>query len=110
MKQSESVGIVSNHFEALGFKVIYIPGKDSTNGPDLWVVKNGRPVSVEIKIARVKAKGELEVTPVTKNRMNDDLIAIVIENYVLIEPMKDHLKCCSKGGTRGLTPLLGIRN
>ncbi len=95
---------IENAFISLGFSFHYLPENKNANGPDLWVEpKKGRPLSVEIKHSRVLKNGTIQVPPVSPMRRNDDLIAIVINDYVLIEPMKDHLKSCSPNRTRQLT-------
>lgn len=96
-------------FAILGFKVIHVPQSKETNGPDLWVQKhNSRPLSVEIKKARGQKNGCFQVDPISGPRKLDDLICIECNSeYVLIEPMADHLKCCSPKGTRNLTLLFG---
>lgn len=96
---------ISKSFEALGFSVLYWNDKPSANGVDCWVQKNnGRPLSVEVKLIREHSAGSMRCDPVSKARTNDDLIAIIVNPaYVLIEPMKDHLKACSPKGTRQLT-------
>jgi hypothetical protein len=89
----------------IGFKILSV-GKKNATGPDIWVIKNKIPRSVECKMARITARRSWQVPPVEKNRMNDDLIAIEFENgYVLVEPISDHLSACGKGGFRTLTIL-----
>ena len=68
------------------------------------IIKEDNVLSVEIKKASsANGRAVLRILPVEKNRQNDDLIAIVLPNkYVLIEPMKDHLKCCNNQGYRFL--------
>jgi hypothetical protein len=99
--------LLESFFQKLEYKVIYYNEKPSANGVDCWVSKNnGRPKSVEIKKSRKLKNGMVQIDPVSLPRKNDDLIAIIInQNYVLIEPMADHLKCCSTKGTRQMTLL-----
>lgn len=100
--------LIEREFSALGFKVLHWNEGPCVNGQDLWVQKAGRrPLSVEIKKAHKKRNKMYQVDPVQKNRVNDDLVAIVLNSeYVLIEPMSDHLKCCSPKGTRQMTLML----
>lgn len=72
------------------------------NGADRFIVKNNRAYSVEIKKAKAMPhSGNYQTAPVEKNRRKDDFIAIEFPNgYVLFEPMKHHLKNCSKEGYR----------
>jgi len=97
---------VSSAFKKLGLKCIGF-GHKNKNGPDCYAVGTNVSYKVEIKNAKKMINGALQVFPVEKNRKNDDLIAIVINDYVLIEPMKDHLKLCSNKGYR---PISGLRN
>lgn len=92
----------------LGFKVLSKSKYLSSHGSDLWLIdSNKRPISVEIKRVQVKkCDGSFEIDPVSRNRRNDDLVAIIFPTeYVLIEPMKDHLKNCNKSGRRSITKL-----
>lgn len=97
--------IIEREFAALGFKIIHFNSPKEANGVDCWVQKRDKkPLSVEIKKLRKKQDNTYQVEPVCKNRRDDDLIAIIMNSeYVLIEPMKDHLKNCSKQGTRNFT-------
>lgn len=89
----------------LGFKPLNTRAT-TANGPDLFAIKNDVAFSVEIKSTRRTKRGSLQVPPVEKNRHNDDLISIVLPSgYVLIEPMRDHLKACTPKGYRTLTEL-----
>ncbi len=90
--------------ETLGFKCLPQRHKNA-NGPDIFAVKNNYSYRVEIKKVRKLRSGAFQVPPVEATRRTDDLIAIVLPRYVLIEPMSDHLKCCSPKGTRGLSVL-----
>lgn len=107
MKTDRVKDLLESEFAALGFNFLYYNKKPSANGVDLWVKKNaGRPLSVEIKKVRKLKNGTYQCDSVQKNRINDDLIAIIINSeYVLIEPMKHHLNTCSPRGTRQFTLL-----
>ena len=107
MNQTDLKTLIETEFSALGFHVIYWNEKPNSNGPDCWVQKNKqRPLSVEIKTVKKKANKAYQVDPVSKPRMGDDIVAIVLNTeYVLIQPLREHLALCSKGGTRNLTIL-----
>lgn len=86
----------------MGFNILSI-AKKNANGPDVWIEKNGKPFSVEIKKCRKTDRNSIQVPPVEKNRKKDDFIAIVHPSgYILFEPMKDHLKNCTPKGYRSL--------
>jgi hypothetical protein len=101
--------LLKQTFEDLGFEIIHFNGMPQRNGVDMWVKKKGRrPMSVEIKKLRRNTNRSYQVDPVLPLRLNDDLIAIILnDSYVLVEPMKDHLKACSPKGTRQFTILYG---
>lgn len=103
MKKEER-DLLTEYFSFIGFNILHFNLPKESNGVDLWVRKNGRPLSVEVKKVRKQKNGCFQVDPVCKNRKNDDLIAIIVgSDYVLIEPMKDHLSACSPKGTRQFT-------
>ena len=90
---------VQDTFIKMGYKILSV-AKGTANGPDMHVQKEGMVLRVEIKKARY-IKRSSSVHPVEPLRVHDDLIAIEFPSgYVLIEPMKDHLKSCSEKGTR----------
>lgn len=85
--------------EKMGYKIL-TKAKKTANGPDLHVQKDDIIFRVEVKKARV-VRRSMAVHPVEPNRIHDDLIAIEFPSgYVLIEPMKDHLKSCAESGSR----------
>jgi len=83
----------------LGKKTLWIPGTDHAAIATQTVV--------EKKLAKEKVNKKtksISVEPISTPRLNDDLVAIIINsNYVLIESMKDHLLCCSESGYRPMT-------
>lgn len=88
--------------DTLGFTVTRV-AKRNENGPDVWALKDGQPYSFEVKHARILRAKTSQIPPVEKGRRDDDFIAIVLPSgYVLVEPMKDHLKSCSPKGYRTL--------
>jgi hypothetical protein len=88
------------YLKKMGF-IILKTAKKTANGPDIEAVRNdGATFRIEVKSVR-KMKKSYAVHPVEALRRHDDLIAIEFPSgYVLIEPMKDHLKNCSKAGGR----------
>ena len=96
--------LVKAAFWSLGFEAFDM-GHPSANGPDLYIEKKGRCFSVEVKTARLRSDSGPLVYPVERNRRKDDFIAIVVRDYVLIEPMADHLRACSRSGYRTLSKL-----
>lgn len=98
-KSFKTIEIAISALEKMGFSVLTI-AKSNQNGPDLHVEHNGTVFRVEVKKAR-PVKQSMAIHPVEKLRQFDDLICIVFPSgYVLIEPMKHHLKACAKSGSR----------
>jgi len=85
--------------ENMGYKIL-TKAKKTASGPDLHVQKDDMIFRVEVKKARL-IKRSMAIHPVEPLRRHDDLIAIIFPSgYVLIEPMKDHLKSCAESGSR----------
>lgn len=103
ISHKEQKVIIERAFGFLGFKVIFFNDKPTANGVDCYVQKdNKKPKSVEIKTITKQTRCT-RCEPVSKQRVNDDLIAILFNaDYVLIQPMKEHLSLCSKNGSRPL--------
>jgi len=90
---------ISKTFKMMGYKILSV-AKKNENGPDMHVIKSDTVFRVELKKAR-KVRNSMSVHPVEQTRIHDDLITIIFPSgYVLIEPMKDHLKNCSASGYR----------
>lgn len=105
MNNKQQKDLIEREFAALGFSLLFWNTKPTSNGPDCFVRKGkGRPLSVEIKTVKRKNNGCLQTDPVSDNRKKDDLVAIIINSeYVLIDSMSNHLKCCGTKGTRQFT-------
>lgn len=88
-----------------GWQVFDI-NKDTTNGPDLTIAKNGKSFRVEIKKACKSTRAYI-TTPVGKSGKQCDLIIIILPNEdLIIQPMSEHLKLCAKNGSRAITQLV----
>lgn len=110
MAYKDRCDLIKREFAALGFDAFAFNKTETTSGPDCWVrkSKDARPFSVELKVAR-RQGNRIRVDRVERERQHDDFIAIILNNeYVLIEPMADHLKLCSQKGTRSLTIFSGV--
>ena len=105
MNNSQQKDLIERGFAALGFSVVFWNSKPSANGQDCFVQKWGkRPMSVEVKKVRKLSNGTSQCEPVSNDRKKDDLIAIILNReYVFIDSMENHLKCCSPKGTRQFT-------
>lgn len=97
--------LVEHNIKQKGWLVFDV-NKDTTNGPDLTIARNGKSYRVEIKKA-CKSSRAWKVTPVGKSGKNCELIIIILpNNELIIQPMIDHLSLCSKGGSRFITLLV----
>lgn len=79
------------YFESLGYEVDLV----NVTGPDLTIRKNGIVKTVEVKtVSKDKRKRgrNYAVAAVWKTRVNDDMIAYVLGEQVVVREMKDHLK------------------
>lgn len=84
--------------------------EDNANGPDLTIAKNGKSYRVEIKLA-CKSTRSFRTTPVGKSGKNCDLVIIILPNKeIIIQPMLEHLKLCSKDGGRFITQLVEVNS
>ena len=100
--------LIESEFSRLGFSILFYNETPTSKGVDCVVQKGkSRPLNVEIKTIKINKKAKsCSVKPIGRLRAKDDLIAIIINSkYVLIEPMKDHLKSCGPKGHRPLSLL-----
>lgn len=93
--------IIKSIFEKMGYKVTE-PKEYTSKGVDMHIIRDNKYVfSVEIKEAGYTNKSKNNFRTRKVLRPYDDLIAIVFPSgYILIEPMKDHLRNCNKSGDR----------
>lgn len=98
---------VANILKSKGWLVFDI-NKDTSNGPDLTIARNGKSFRVEIKKA-CKSTRSWKTTPVGKSGKACDLVIIILpNNELIIQPMIEHLKLCSKNGVRFITELVEV--
>lgn len=85
--------LVAEYFRERGMRVEQTTGK----GPD--IIANG--LKVEVKSMR-RVCNRFYCNPVEKSRVNDDLIALVMGDTIVIETMEEHLAACTPKGNRGV--------
>ena len=95
--------VVREKLLALGF-VVSNQKSDCANGVDLIAMKDGKPFLIEVKKAYYNSRA-WKIPKVQKSGLVSDIIAVVINDYVIFESMKDHLKLCDKGGFRSITKI-----
>lgn len=106
-KDANTISRAANYLTATGWKV-FDEKPDSANGPDLTIERNNKTFRVEIKKALI-GKRYCNVKPVIGSGLRCDAIGILLpNNTVLLQPMKEHLKLCSKSGVRGITDLVRL--
>lgn len=82
--------------------------KDNANGPDITIARDGKSYRVEIKKA-CKSTRSYKTTPVGKSGRICDLVIIILPNdKILIQPMSEHLRLCSRDGSRFITELVMV--
>lgn len=101
-----------------GWKILNEVKNDFANGIDLIISRNGFTFSVEVKracILKKKIKGKLynnpRIRPVEGKARDSHLICIINSNMtsVILQPMKDHLKLCTKKtGDRFISGLINL--
>ena len=102
MKKNKAESSVRKALKALGFTVN--KQKDQTyEGVDIVAMKNGEVLLIEVKKA-YKHNRAWQVDAVSeKQRIVSNTVAIVTPNGILFQPMKEHLKLCTKNGMRYVT-------
>jgi len=99
--------IVATYLHENGF-VVAVSNSENSNGIDVVAIKDAKYFTVEVKTA-CKASKSLNVKPIGKSGKVCDYIAIVTPNgNVIFNTMEEHLKLCSKKGTRGVTKLVRL--
>lgn len=100
----KSVETAAKYFESCGFTVLGKQRNISANGVDLHIVRDGRVFSVEVKTVS-KSTRSYRVKGCHKPDSND-YIAMVYGSNVIVQPMDDHIRLCSKDGTRAVSKLI----
>ena len=76
---------------------------ERANGVDIVAIKGGEVLLIEVK-KTIKHNRAWQVDPVSKRQqLTCNTIAIVTPNGIIIEPMVQHLKLCTKNGMRYIT-------
>jgi HJR/Mrr/RecB family endonuclease len=82
---------------------------ERSNGVDIVAMKNGETLLIEVKNA-IRHSRAWQVDRVSKaQQITCNTIAIVTPVGIILEPMSQHLRLCSKGGTRYVTELVNLR-
>ena len=82
---------------------------ERASGADIVAMKNGETLLIEVKNA-IRHSRAWQVDRVSKaQQITCNTIAIVTPMGIILEPMSQHLRLCSKGGTRYVTELVNLR-
>jgi Holliday junction resolvase-like predicted endonuclease len=101
MKNKEETQ-VRKVLKKLGFK-LNKQQDERAEGVDIIAMKNGQVLLIEVKKARLHHRA-WQVDAVSKKQQKlCNTIAIVTPKAMLIEPMSQHLKLCTKNGMRYVT-------
>lgn len=107
MKDSTTIVRTAIALKLAGWQVFDIK-KDTANGPDLTIAAKGKSYRVEVKKVIISRKS-CSVKAISKNAKHCDAIAILLpNNKVILQPMIEHLKLCSKSGLRSVTNLVRL--
>ncbi len=107
MTHTEAVKQVRDYFKVLGYQILAEPKSQHTSGPDLTIVGKKVALRIEVKTARQTKKNCWQVRGVEKNRLQDDIVAIVFpRGQIHLEEMSQWAKTVAKDGSRGIS-LLG---
>jgi Holliday junction resolvase-like predicted endonuclease len=80
------------------------------SGVDIVAMKYGKVFLIEVKKANYHNRAWQVDSVSRKQREVCDTIAIVTPKGTIIQPMKEHLKLCSKNGMRYITEMVNIMN
>lgn len=83
--------------------------RDQTHeGVDIVAMKQGEVLLIEVKKAKLHNRA-WQVDAVSKKQsIVSNTVAIVTPTSVVFQPMKEHLKLCTKNGMRYVTELVGM--
>lgn len=81
---------------------------ERSNGVDIIAMKNGETLLIEVKNA-LRHSRAWQVDKVSKaQQITCNTIAIVTPMGIILEPMSQHLRLCSKTGSRYITELVNL--
>ena len=81
---------------------------ERSNGVDIVAMKDGKTLLIEVKNA-LRHSRAWQVDKVSKaQQITCNTIAIVTPMGIILEPMSQHLRLCSKAGSRYITELVNL--
>jgi Holliday junction resolvase-like predicted endonuclease len=107
MKRNQPENKVRKFLKEQGFSLS--KQKDErASGVDIVAMKEGQVLLIEVKKA-IHHNRAWQVDPVSKRQqVMCNTIAIVTPNGVIVEPMSQHIKLCTKNGMRYVTEMVNL--
>jgi Holliday junction resolvase-like predicted endonuclease len=102
MKKNNAETSVRKFLKSQGF-TLSNQRDERSGGVDIVAIKDGEVLLVEVKQALFHNRAWQVDSVSKKQRIVCNTIAIVTPSGILIEPMNQHLKLCTKNGMRYIT-------
>jgi HJR/Mrr/RecB family endonuclease len=107
MKRNKAENKVRRALRSMGF--VLSKQRDQTHeGIDIVAMKGGEVLLIEVKKATRHNRAWQVDTVSKKQAIVSTTIAIVTPHGIVFQPMKEHLKLCTKNGMRYITELVGM--
>ena len=107
MKKNKAESFVRKVLRDNGFTLS--KQRDQTHeGVDIIAMKKGEVLLVEVKKANLHNRAWQVDAVSKKQQVASNTIAIVTPHGIIFQPMKEHLKLCTKNGMRYVTELVNI--
>jgi HJR/Mrr/RecB family endonuclease len=108
IRKNKSETLVRKFLKQQGFELDQ-QRDERSNGVDIVAMKDGQTLLIEVKPALQHSRA-WQVDRVSKvQQLTCNTIAIVTPVGIILEPMSQHLKLCSKGGSRYVTELVNLQ-
>lgn len=102
MKRNKAESIVRKALKDSGFTLN--KQKDQTHeGVDIVAMKGGEVLLIEVKKAKLHNRAWQVDAVSKKQQVTSNTIAIVTRYGIMLQPMREHLKLCTKNGMRYVT-------
>lgn len=108
IRKNKSETIVRKFLQQQGFQLDQ-QRDERSNGVDIVAMKDGETLLIEVKPA-LRHSRAWQVDKVSKvQQLTCNTIAIVTPMVIILEPMSQHLRLCSKAGSRYITELVNLQ-
>ena len=107
MKRNKAETIVRKALKEKGFTLS--KQRDQTHeGVDIIAMKRGEVLLIEVKKANLHNRAWQVDAVSRKQQVTSNTVAIVTPHGIMLQPMKEHLKLCTKNGMRYVTELVNM--